>query len=235
MTYSTRSQAASGKLQWPRDPVTIQSESSERPRSLNEPSLVLSPRLARGNIVTFSEHASRSSDLGAAEDHNEDHGLSRSTPPPPPPSIPPPSTPPPPPEESRETQAQNRALVVAAVDQNSIRQSETQDQVGEHTPNQGMLSSEIIERGLDQETAKLNRWIKWLLTQNKAYETRNMDLEKKLKQYESMETDKDGQISRLQTERKQLISENMGLKKKLKTVSDFTARTDDLNSTIVVE
>lgn len=223
---------ASSKSQRPQDSATIQSESSERRQSLDEPPLELSPRPRKGHIVLFSEHANRSPDRGAVEDDNEDHGLPLSTPPPPPPSIPPPSPPPPPPEESREGQAQNRTVVVAPVDHSSTRQSETQDQVGELAPKQGLFSAEYIEKEIAQQTAKTNRWIKWLLTQNKGYETRNLDLEKKLKQYESVDTDKDSQISRLQTERKQLLSENMGLRKKLKTVIEVAGGTDDLESTI---
>ncbi|GAM35940.1 hypothetical protein TCE0_018r04655 [Talaromyces pinophilus] len=232
LTYSTRSQVASGKLQWSQNSATIQSESSESPKSLDQSTLTLSPRLRRGNIVPFSEHAKRNLDLGAAENNNENHGMLHSTPPPPPPSVPPPSTPPPPPEESRKEQAQDQTVVVAAVD-HSIRQSETQNQVGEYAPKHGLFSAADIKKEIAQQTAKTHQWIEWLLTVKEEYETIFFDQEKKLKQYESMETDKNSQISRLQTERKQLISENMALSNKLKKISDFSAgRTDDLNSTI---
>lgn len=186
------------------------------------------PRLGRGNIVPFSEHAKRSLDLGAAENNDESHGMPHSTPPPPPPSIPPPSTPPPPPEESWEEQAQGRTLVVTAVD-HSIRRSETKDQVGKYVPEQGLFSPAVLRQEIAQQTARFHQWLEWL----EERETIILDQEKKLKQYESMETDKNSQISRLQTEQKQLISENMVLSNKLKKISDFSAgRTDDLNSTI---
>lgn len=198
---------------------------------MDEATLELSPRPRKGHIVLFSEHASRSPDLGAVEDGSETHGLPRSTPPPPPPSIPPPSTPPPPPEESREEQTQNRTVVVTTVDYSSIKESEIQH-VGELTPKQGLFSAEYIEKEIAQQTAKTNRWMKWLLAQNKGYEIRNLELEKKLKQYESMETDKDSQISRLQTESKQLLSQNMVLNKKLKMICEISGRPDDLIMTI---
>lgn len=181
--------------------------------------MTLSPRLGRGNIVPFSEHANRSPDLGAAENNNEDHGMLHSTPPPPPPSMPPPSTPPPPPEGSREEQAQNQTLIVAAVD-HSIRRSETQDQVGKYTPKQGMFSPAVFKEEIAQQTARSHQWLEWL----EERETVHLELDKKLKQYESMEMDKNSQISRLQTERKQLISENMLLRNELQNMFNSSRR-----------
>lgn len=172
--------------------------------------------------MPFSEHANRNRDLEATEDEN--HGL---TPPPPPPSLPAPSTPLPPPEEPREEQAQNQTLVDAAID-HSIPQSEVQGQVGEYTPDHGLVSNEAIEKDITLlvcQTEKTRQWIQRLLADKKECEMQHLEWEKKLRHYESMETDKDNQISRLK-------SENLELRNTLDIISAALHKTNNLNSTI---
>ncbi|OKL62937.1 hypothetical protein UA08_02085 [Talaromyces atroroseus] len=224
-TYSTRSQASLDK---PQDPPIVRSQSSEYSQRLDNSSLMLSLRAGGRHSTEYT------SPYQIPQTNTFDTNPSFSAPPPAPTLF-----------EEFIAQGQTQNLHQEVQHEKESEQPQPQNQAAQGTvKEENARSPSEIRRQFAQVNAALYPILEMALSRSEASDTEKVRIESELlalqKQYESMQTDKDGQISQLQgeidryrnerenwlngqKEQERLVNENADLRSRLrKLASDAT-------------